>query len=165
MPAIERIENARLRLHRSRTIATPSTSDMGMRVDKSGHDRLACGVNLIGVLRDGNVVDSAYFQDFTLVNDQDALSRLARLSLETTPELDAFFEILVDVRNRNWLATLTRLLESPDRAGTTVFVAVGSLHLVGPGNLPDLLRQAGYRAEEPTRPRPREPAAQGTRTP
>jgi uncharacterized protein YbaP (TraB family) len=85
-------------------------------------------------------------------NDQEALIRLARQSVETMPELDAFFDILLEVRNRNWLPSLTRLLESPDRAGTTVFVAVGSLHLVGPSSLPDLLRRAGYRAEEPTRP-------------
>ncbi len=85
-------------------------------------------------------------------NDQDALIRLAREGVETLPGLDAFFDILLDGRNRNWLPTLTRLLESPDRAGTTVFVAVGSLHLVGPGSLPDLLRQQGYRAEQPTRP-------------
>jgi len=94
-------------------------------------------------------------------NDQDTLVRLAREGVETLPELDAFFDILLDVRNRNWLPTLTRLLESPDRAGTTILVAVGSLHLVGPGSLPDLLRREGYRAVQPTRPLARETAARG----
>ena len=87
--------------------------------------------------------------------------RLAREGVEALPELDAFFDILLDGRNRNWLPTLTRLLESPDRAGTTIFVAVGSLHLVGPGSLPDLLRREGYRAVQPTRPLARETAARG----
>jgi uncharacterized protein YbaP (TraB family) len=92
-------------------------------------------------------------------NDQDALLRLAREGIETLPELDAFFDILLEVRNQNWLTTLTPLLESPDRTGTTIFVAVGTLHLVGPGSLPDLLRQQGYRTEQPTRALTRETAA------
>ena len=98
-------------------------------------------------------------------NDQDALIRLAREGVETLPELDAFFDILLEGRNQNWLPTLTGLLESPDRAGTTVLVAVGTLHLVGPGSLPDLLRLEGYRAEQPTRPLTRETATHGTVSP
>ena len=80
-------------------------------------------------------------------NDEKALARLAREGTDTLPQLEAFFEVLIDDRNRSWLPTLVELLESPERAGTTVFVAVGALHLVGPGSVPELLREAGYRVE------------------
>ena len=82
-------------------------------------------------------------------NDQNGLMKLARQGAEETPGLHAFYDVLLDERNRNWVTRLVELLEDPSRADTSVLVAVGSLHLVGPNSVPDLLGKAGYTVSEP----------------
>ncbi len=81
------------------------------------------------------------------VGDEEQLACLAREGLDALPELETFYEILIDDRNRAWQAKLERLLASPARRGDRVFVAVGAMHLVGKPGLPELLRKAGYRVE------------------
>lgn len=81
-------------------------------------------------------------------NDDVALARLARDGVEEMPLLESFYTLLVDQRNLNWLPTLVSLLESPSRADSKAFVAVGALHLVGPASLPNLLREAGYQVTD-----------------
>jgi len=81
------------------------------------------------------------------VGDEEALACLAREGVDVLPELEVFYEILIDDRNRAWLANLDHLLASPARRGDRVFVAVGAMHLVGKPGLPELLREAGYRVE------------------
>lgn len=76
--------------------------------------------------------------------DLDMLACLAREGVDALPELEAFYEILLDGRNRRWLGQLEELLEAPGRAGDSVLIAVGALHLVGEAGLPELLRQEGY---------------------
>ena len=61
------------------------------------------------------------------------------------PDLGAFYEVLLDGRNRTWLGPLVDWLEDPRLADTTILVAVGALHLVGPQGVPELLRADGYR--------------------
>lgn len=81
------------------------------------------------------------------VGDEQQLACLAREGVDALPELEAFYEILIDDRNRAWQAKLERLLASPARRGDRIFVAVGAMHLVGKPGLPELLREAGYRVE------------------
>lgn len=81
------------------------------------------------------------------VGDEQQLACLAREGVDALPELEAFYEMLIDDRNRAWQARLERLLASPARRGDRIFVAVGAMHLVGKPGLPELLREAGYRVE------------------
>ena len=81
------------------------------------------------------------------------LEASAREGTDALPELEAFYEILLDQRNRRWLPTLQTFLDDPRHAGETVFVGVGALHLVGPNGLVSLLRRAGYQVELVDQPR------------
>jgi uncharacterized protein YbaP (TraB family) len=81
------------------------------------------------------------------VGDEEQLACLAREGVDALPELEAFYTMLIDDRNRAWQAKLERILASPARRGDRVFVAVGAMHLVGKPGLPALLREAGYRVE------------------
>ena len=78
------------------------------------------------------------------IGDEAGLEAAAREGTDLLPELDAFYEILLDRRNIEWLPTLRSFLEDPRHAGETVFVGVGALHLVGPKGLVSLLREAGF---------------------
>ena len=80
-------------------------------------------------------------------NDHDALYRLTREGVAEKPILKDVYAVLIDQRNRNWLPRLIELLEDPARAETTVLVAVGAGHLVGPRGVPSLLRERGYVVE------------------
>ncbi|MEZ4333848.1 MAG: TraB/GumN family protein [Myxococcota bacterium] len=80
------------------------------------------------------------------VGDEATLESLAREGVDALPGLDRLYEVLLDERNRRWLARLRPLLADPARAGQTLVVAVGALHLPGPEGLVALLRDAGYRA-------------------
>jgi uncharacterized protein YbaP (TraB family) len=82
-------------------------------------------------------------------NDQTSLFRFAYEGIDEVPGLRAFYDVLIDGRNRSWVPRLIELLEDPERAGTTVLVAVGALHLMGPEGVPSLLEDAGYRVESP----------------
>ena len=54
----------------------------------------------------------------------------------------AAFQAMMSERNQDWLA---QLLQLP--AQEPVFIVVGTLHLIGPSNLIQLLEQAGYRSQ------------------
>lgn len=84
------------------------------------------------------------------IHDEKALLRIAYDGIDETPELRDFYDVLIDGRNRSWMPRLVELLEDPKRSGTTVVVAVGALHLVGPAGVPSLLREAGYRVDTPS---------------
>jgi uncharacterized protein YbaP (TraB family) len=60
-----------------------------------------------------------------------------------TPEQRADFVKLIDERN----PVMTRRIVEWHEQGRTLFVAVGSLHLVGPNGLPALLRARGFAVE------------------
>jgi len=51
---------------------------------------------------------------------------------------------MLDDRNPQLAAAIDNL----HTGGTRVFAAVGSLHMIGPGGLPSLLRQRGYAVEQ-----------------
>lgn len=66
-----------------------------------------------------------------------------------SPEM---FDILLTSRNAAWVRTLVERLQTPPPAGgrpARVVVVVGVGHLVGPGGLPDLLRNKGIRVDGP----------------
>ncbi|MFO0690816.1 MAG: TraB/GumN family protein [Myxococcota bacterium] len=79
--------------------------------------------------------------------DEATLARVAREGVDELPALEAVYERLLGERNRRWVKQLRTALEDSTRAGETVFVAVGALHLVGEDGLVALLRDAGYRVE------------------
>ncbi len=81
------------------------------------------------------------------LNDQPTLAQIALQGLKELPELEGFYEILLGERNRNWARQLSEILEDPERAGETIFVGVGALHLVGADSLISILEAGGYRAE------------------
>jgi uncharacterized protein YbaP (TraB family) len=80
--------------------------------------------------------------------DDGTLACLAREGVDALPDLEVFYERVLDERNRAWLATLRALLEAPSSDSSPAFVAVGALHLVGPTSLPVLFEEAGYRVVE-----------------
>ena len=82
-------------------------------------------------------------------DDDTSLLRIAYDGIDEFPDLRAFYDVLVDGRNRSWVPRLIEILEDPKRSGTTVVAAVGALHLVGPAGVPSLLRDAGYRVAAP----------------
>jgi len=60
-----------------------------------------------------------------------------------TPEQRSFQRRLVDERN----LVLARRVQAIHDAGHSVFVAVGSLHMIGPQGLPALLAARGFKVE------------------
>lgn len=76
--------------------------------------------------------------------DEKLLEELARDGLDELPELEEFYAVLLRDRNQRWLSVFRSLLDDPEYAGETIFVAVGALHLVGDDGLVKLLREAGY---------------------
>jgi len=52
---------------------------------------------------------------------------------------------MLDDRNRNWLPKIEKMLKEK----RTFLITVGAFHLVGPGGVPNLLRQAGYKVDGP----------------
>jgi uncharacterized protein YbaP (TraB family) len=67
----------------------------------------------------------------------DKIESLLKLTdFKTNDDLD----ILLDKRNRNWLSQLKNILHQK-----SVFVAVGTAHLVGENGLISLLKKEGYR--------------------
>jgi uncharacterized protein YbaP (TraB family) len=60
-----------------------------------------------------------------------------------TPEERALHRRLLDDRN----PALAERIDALHRGGKQVFAAVGSLHMIGPGGLPALLKQRGYEVE------------------
>lgn len=69
----------------------------------------------------------------------EASRRLSLASGHTAAEFDAMMDTLLFERNRAWIAGLDRL-----HADDGAFVAVGAMHLVGPGSVLDLLGKRGY---------------------
>lgn len=68
---------------------------------------------------------------------------LESLSAELLDEFDAFpglYETLVTKRNNAWVPTLERMLAG----GRRHLVVVGALHLVGPDNVIELLKERGH---------------------
>lgn len=80
-------------------------------------------------------------------NDQQALEQIAYQGMNELPELKGFYDILFGERNRDWVLQLGQILRDPERAGETVFVAVGALHLVGPDSVIQMLEAEGYPAQ------------------
>jgi len=80
-------------------------------------------------------------------NDEEGLLLIARQGVAEPLKPGDFYDILLAERNRKWALHLGRILEDPERAGDTIFVGVGALHLVGPDGLIRMLEAAGYRAE------------------
>jgi uncharacterized protein len=71
-------------------------------------------------------------------------ARLAALLSDEYKSFPALYRTLVSERNKHWMPQLQKLLQ----ANQDYFVVVGALHLVGDGGLLDLMRHAGYRAEQ-----------------
>lgn len=67
----------------------------------------------------------------------DDLTPIVERELKLLPSI---FATGVDGRNRNWLPQLLRLV----RSGKDTVVIVGALHMIGPGNLSDLLLDHGF---------------------
>jgi uncharacterized protein YbaP (TraB family) len=68
---------------------------------------------------------------------------LASLGMETYEESAEVYERLIVARNRAWIPPIEAMVAD----GRTHFVAVGSLHLVGPDGVVAMLRARGYRVE------------------
>lgn len=79
--------------------------------------------------------------------DEIALEAVAYQGIEELPELEAFYAVLLQDRNRRWIETLLPKLRDPAHRGETWLVAVGALHLVGRNGLIEGFRAAGFRAK------------------
>lgn len=91
------------------------------------------------------------FYDAYLAGDDARLAELARaqfrLGVADDAALDRFLDRLLRSRNQAWVAALERVA-----AEGGAFVAVGALHLTGPGNVLELLRARGFEIARPTPP-------------
>jgi uncharacterized protein YbaP (TraB family) len=54
-------------------------------------------------------------------------------------------KVMLDDRNQAWVPKIEKMLKEK----RTFFITVGAAHLIGPGGVPSLLRQDGYRVEGP----------------
>jgi uncharacterized protein YbaP (TraB family) len=72
--------------------------------------------------------------------DAEGLAELLFEDLVEHPELEPAYEALFFRRNRHMATRLDELLKE----GKPLFVVVGAGHLVGPGSVVELLREAGY---------------------
>lgn len=94
-------------------------------------------------------LDSAASEIHSLVSawrrgDEKELEEFARDGIDALPELEEFYAVILTDRNQRWLSVFKSLLDEPEYAGETIFVAVGAVHLVGDEGLVSLLREAGY---------------------
>ena len=71
------------------------------------------------------------------------LSTLQTMNVQMTDLRDSMKRLLDD---RNPL--LAAAIDKVHAGGRSVFAAVGSLHMIGPGGLPALMRQRGYTVEQ-----------------
>lgn len=78
------------------------------------------------------------------IGDRAELFAQTRAGVDELPALEAFYVALVDQRNERWARQLDEMLRDPARAGQTLFVAVGAMHLVGEVGVPRLLERAGH---------------------
>ena len=78
------------------------------------------------------------------IGDRAELLAQTRAGVDELPALEAFYVALVDQRNERWAQQLDEMLRDPARAGQTLFVAVGAMHLVGEVGVPRLLDRAGH---------------------
>lgn len=74
------------------------------------------------------------------VGDEDALLALSAESYDDSEEV---YERIIVARNRAWLPHIEAMVAD----GRTHFVAVGSMHLVGPDGVVTMLQERGYRVE------------------
>lgn len=75
-----------------------------------------------------------------MTGDIDSVGSLMNESLKDSPNLA---KVLLTDRNARWALWIKRRMDQPGH----VFLAVGAGHLAGPGNLLDMLKQHGFRAE------------------
>jgi len=76
------------------------------------------------------------------IGDQAALDRLINGDLNAFPEAR---KQLLDDRNKRWAPQIEAMLKEKH----VFFITVGAGHLTGPGGLPALLRQSGYKVDGP----------------
>jgi len=86
----------------------------------------------------------AQLEDLTRAWKSGDVATLSDLLTEAFADEPEVFERMVTVRNRAWLPRVEALLEDDN----TAMVVVGTLHLVGPGGLIEMLRDRGYRVEQ-----------------
>jgi uncharacterized protein YbaP (TraB family) len=80
--------------------------------------------------------------------DSAALTQLIEADLaESTVTANFTRRVLLDQRNPLLAASIARLGQL-EQHGTTQFVAIGLLHLTGPGSVPTLLARRGYRIKK-----------------
>lgn len=70
------------------------------------------------------------------------MASLERFYAESFQGEDALRAVLVDNRNRRWVAQIDAMMRGAQ--GTTPFIAVGAGHFVGPAGLPSLLARQGW---------------------
>jgi len=75
--------------------------------------------------------------------DQDKLAALSLKNLASDP---ATKKLLVDDRNKAWIAPIVHMLDSESG---TFMVTVGALHMLGREGVPALLRAKGYKVDGP----------------
>lgn len=94
-------------------------------------------------------VEREYVATVSALNrgDYDAVLDLANTGYADPADAATFYRLMVEARNRAWMAQLQRYL---DRGNAVVLVGAG--HLPGRAGLIRLLEQAGYRVEPTTLP-------------
>lgn len=111
-----------------------------LRLRISEEDRLA-GLRWILARDPLSVLESVV--DTLNRGDYDQLSRLVGESYGDPAAAARYLEIMVNERNRHWMAPLSRYLNEGEAV-----VVVGAMHLPGPGGLMALLRSRGFEVRE-----------------
>lgn len=91
-------------------------------------------------LMDGFQDEVGGILDAWRAGDEDAL---VALSMESYEGSDEVYERIIVARNRAWLPHIEAMVAD----GRTHFVAVGSMHLIGPDGVVTMLRERGYRVD------------------
>lgn len=80
-----------------------------------------------------------YFEKMNNAYLKQDMNEIEKLVFDTQFGIEANQDILLDKRNLNWVKQLKEIMKK-----NTVFVAVGTAHLIGKNGLIELLRKEGY---------------------
>jgi uncharacterized protein YbaP (TraB family) len=115
---------------------------IGMFADTPLSDQIASLIDSVREIQDDPGAYRRLTQDWLAGDlkgiDKDGVQPLKR----TSP---ALFKVLLTDRNAAWRAALLKRLQGPGK----IVVVVGVGHLIGPGGLPQLLRDSGVRVDGP----------------
>jgi len=127
-------------IHDVRAFETPEFQVHALKGDANTKNELALLRVAMKKAATKPMVPAKKLLDAWAAGDPDALAGIMVAS--QSPEER---QTILDDRNHNWIPKIEKMLTEK----RTFFITVGAAHLAGPGGVPELLRQAGYKVDGP----------------